>query len=193
MKLGVTGHRPNKLWGYNLEEENYEKLISYFKNYILSEKVTDVYDGMALGLDTVVAMAVLSLKEEGYDIKLHACIPCAGQESRWNFMDRIRYANILSKCDEILAINDKMIMTPVSIINISSIEYRLIEPDGCLYQVEYRPYLMQERNKIIVNNCDTLIALWDGSSGGTANCVNYAKTTGRVNVHVINPRNVERW
>lgn len=38
---------------------------------------------------------------------------------------------------------------------------------------------MQRRNEWMVDDCDLVIALWDGSSGGTANCINYAKEVKR--------------
>mgnify|MGYP000852490524 CR=1 FL=1 len=31
------------------------------------------------------------------------------------------------------------------------------------------------RNRAMVDDCDLLIAIWDGSPGGTANCVEYAE------------------
>ena len=45
---------------------------------------------------------------------------------------------------------------------------------------------MQIRNQWMVDNCELLIAVFDGTSGGTANCVNYAKSI-RKNTVVINP------
>lgn len=39
----------------------------------------------------------------------------------------------------------------------------------------YSDDAMQERNKWMVDNSDMLIALWDGSEGGTSNCISYAR------------------
>ena len=39
----------------------------------------------------------------------------------------------------------------------------------------YSPWLMQTRNQYIVNISDQMLAIWDGSRGGTANCVDYAQ------------------
>lgn len=36
------------------------------------------------------------------------------------------------------------------------------------------PSLYQDRNKWMVDRADVVFAIWDGSSGGTRNCVNYA-------------------
>lgn len=44
----------------------------------------------------------------------------------------------------------------------------------------YAVWKMQKRNEWMVDNCTRLCALWDGSSGGTANCLRYAeKVRGR--------------
>jgi uncharacterized phage-like protein YoqJ len=34
---------------------------------------------------------------------------------------------------------------------------------------------MQKRNEYIVDNSSLLLSLWDGTSGGTKNCLDYAK------------------
>ena len=52
----------------------------------------------------------------------------------------------------------------------------------------YAAWLMQKRNEYMVDNCDLLIAVWDGTSGGTANCVKYAKATNK-HIIFINPKN----
>lgn len=42
---------------------------------------------------------------------------------------------------------------------------------------------MQQRNEWMVDNSDVVLALWDGSNGGTKNCVDYAK---RKNKKIVN-------
>ncbi len=42
----------------------------------------------------------------------------------------------------------------------------------------YTPWKMQIRNEWIVLNSEKLIAVWDGSDGGTANCVRFAEKHG---------------
>src|SRR6478752_3152397 len=36
------------------------------------------------------------------------------------------------------------------------------------------PWVYQARNKWMVDHCDMVVAYFDGSSGGTNNCINYA-------------------
>jgi uncharacterized phage-like protein YoqJ len=43
----------------------------------------------------------------------------------------------------------------------------------------YEPWKMQVRNEWMIDRCDVLLALWDGSRGGTANCCWCAKRVER--------------
>lgn len=43
----------------------------------------------------------------------------------------------------------------------------------------YNPYKMQLRNEAMVNAAHFVIALWNGTNGGTANCVRYAEKVGK--------------
>jgi len=51
----------------------------------------------------------------------------------------------------------------------------------------YSPAKMQVRNCWMVNQCNKLIAIWDGSEGGTGNCVSYAKSV-KKEIIFIDPR-----
>lgn len=44
---------------------------------------------------------------------------------------------------------------------------------------DYKPWFYQKRNEWMVDNSDQLIAVWDGSNGGTKNCVMYARKVGK--------------
>lgn len=91
-------------------------------------------------------------------IPFEAAIPFEGQESKWT-PESIAYFNYLkSKASEVIIVCEG----------------------------DYHPRKMQLRNQYMVNNCDLLIAVWDGSSGGTANCVNYAKSKNKKIIY-INP------
>lgn len=159
MKICVTGHRPDKLYGYNLNNEKYEQLKQTFKKILLDNNCTEAITGMALGADTVFALAVLELKNEGYDIKLHCAIPCKGQTSTWINVDDIeRYFYIRDHADIVKIVSDK----------------------------SYSPYLMQKRNEYMVDNCDKVIAVWNGTNGGTGNCIEYAKKMNKEIIR-INP------
>lgn len=57
-------------------------------------------------------------------------------------------------------------------------EKALQHAHGVVNVTDYEDYpgawVYQKRNEYMVDNADMLIAVWDGSSGGTANCVKYA-------------------
>lgn len=38
----------------------------------------------------------------------------------------------------------------------------------------YKPWKLQRRNEWMVDNCNMLLSVWDGSDGGTRNCLMYA-------------------
>ena len=90
-----------------------------------------------------------------------AAIPFEGQESVWPKKSQDRYHYIL---------NHELVTS-------------FMVSEG-----RYSPDKMQIRNEWMVDNADKLMAVWDGSSGGTKNCIEYAqKTIGDTNIIRINP------
>lgn len=79
-------------------------------------------------------------------IPVTAAVPFLGQEAIWPELARARYQAILNKCSEVI----------------------VVSPGG------YEMGKLHIRNQWMVDHCVQLIALWDGSSGGTSHCVNYA-------------------
>lgn len=134
-----TGHRPDKLGGY--DEENFERLVNFLKKRLDITRPDKIISGMALGFDMALATASIEL-----DIPLIAAIPFVGQELRWNWRYQQRYNIILENVVE---------------------KHIICEGD-------YDPYMFQLRNEWMVDNSDIVLALWNGSNGGTANCVKYA-------------------
>lgn len=84
-------------------------------------------------------------------IPLLCAIPFVGQELQWPTAAQEEYRKILEQAAEV----------------------KLVCEGG------YAPYKMQVRNQWMVDHCDLLVALWDGTSGGTANCIKYANGIGR--------------
>ncbi len=79
MIICVTGHRPDKLYGYDLTDPRWQDLKNIFKEKLIEMKCTNAISGMALGVDTIFALAVLELKKEGHPIQLHCALPCPEQ------------------------------------------------------------------------------------------------------------------
>ena len=81
------------------------------------------------------------------EVPFLAAIPFEGQESRWPQESQKKYHDLLKKADRV----------------------EIISPGG------YAAWKMHVRNEWMVDNCDRVVALWDGGDdGGTAACVRYA-------------------
>lgn len=105
--------------------------------------------GMAYGFDLIAAERVLEFKKK-YDVKLVACVPYAGQGSGFSWAARTKYRSIMDKCDEVLVLSQTYY-------------------DGCFL----------ERDKYMVDNCDTLICFMRREQGGTYYTYSRAKKAGK--------------
>ncbi|WCK56973.1 SLOG family protein (plasmid) [Aneurinibacillus sp. Ricciae_BoGa-3] len=173
MIITVTGHRPDKLGNaYNVSHPTNLAIGKKMREFILSQagydnvtqsfvsdEVVTLISGMALGVDTIWALVALKLRKRFSDkFRLECAIPCKNHSSRWNESSKKQYADILLQAD---------VVTHVS-----------TEP--------YKPSLMQKRNEYMVDKADLVFAVWDGSNGGTGNCVKYAKEQKRT-IFVLHP------
>jgi uncharacterized phage-like protein YoqJ len=89
-------------------------------------------------------------------IPLTCAIPFIGQEKMWPASSQKWYHETLARATTVITCS----------------------PGG------YDVRKMQIRNCWMVDHCDTVLALWNGTSGGTANCIGYAKSIGRPIVNV---------
>lgn len=80
-------------------------------------------------------------------IKYIAAIPFQGQETQWPSYAQFKYENLVKKS------HAAYIITPGP----------------------YAAHKMHLRNQWMVNSCDVLAAVWDGTSGGTASCIEFAQ------------------
>lgn len=141
--IGVTGHRPNKLWGYNLNETHYQNVAKALENLTNQLDARGIITGMALGFDQLCAQVAIRNK----NVRSIAAIPCEGQERTWPQQSQNLYHDLLSKMD------DKALVSSGS----------------------YAPEKMHRRNQWIVDHADVMVALWDGTPGGTGHCVHSAE------------------
>jgi uncharacterized phage-like protein YoqJ len=121
-----------------------------------------VQDWISNMLATIEPVKVVSGMAIGFDtwlaqeavkqhIPLIAAIPFEGQHLKWPEKQRDQYRKLI----------------------------RLAETRRVICPGDYEPWKFQRRNEWMVDNCSLLLAAWDGSGGGTANCVSYAKKVGR--------------
>ncbi|WP_339273817.1 SLOG family protein [Paenibacillus sp. FSL W8-0426] len=148
-----TGHRPNKLGGYDESnaimldvKDRLDRAIDYAVD---SLGITTFISGMALGVDMAAAELVLKWREQSprLGIRLIAAVPFEGQERMWPGTSQDRWFDILAQADEVTYV---------------------CEPG-------YATWKMQKRNAWMVDNSSLVIAVWDGTRGGTGNCVEYAR------------------
>lgn len=89
-------------------------------------------------------------------IPFTAAIPFKGQELRWPMESQVAYGALLALAAHV----------------------RIVSPGG------YSADKMHTRNEWMAHNCNKMLALWDGSHGGTHNCVRYAESIGKPVVNV---------
>lgn len=144
MIVAATGHRPNKLGGY--DDAINQRLVRGAAWWMREHGATKAISGMALGWDMAVARAAINA-----GVPLIAALPFRGQERRWPKPSRDLYNWLLE----------------------NSYSVHVVCDGG------YAAWKMQRRNEWMVDNADRILALWDGSDGGTANCIKYAQERGR--------------
>jgi uncharacterized phage-like protein YoqJ len=84
-------------------------------------------------------------------IPYHAYIPFKGQESRWPEQSVKGFEHLL--------LNAK--------------DMKIVCEGG------YAPWKMQKRNEAMVDDAEVCVAVWDGTKGGTGNCVEYIIKQGK--------------
>ncbi len=155
MILGITGHRPPKLGGYNLNGNPiYKKVCREMEKIFVDLNPEKIISGMALGLDQWAAFIAIKT-----NIPFVAAVPFEGQEIKWPPASQELYHKLLNKASAIVFTSSG----------------------------HFSAGKMQIRNQWIVDYSDKLLAVWDGSPGGTNNCINYAKSVKKEIIR-IDPR-----
>lgn len=174
--IAFTGHRPDKLYGYDFSNEKYlqlkAKLTAILSNKIQFDNADTFITGGALGFDILAYDVVEKLKENN-NIKHILAIPFMKQATKWNYQNVLKYQKV------------KAVSECIYVDHLDAYAIKGLIPD------EYHPAKMQKRNEWMVDNCDILIACWDGNKkGGTYNCVRYAQKIGK-EIILINPKTLE--
>ncbi len=144
-----TGHRPNKLpWRGN----EWDPRCLALKNWLdlaLEQAYQDGYRhflcGMALGCDLYFCEAVLKLRERCPDVTLEAAIPCSQQTQHWSAVQRERHRRLCTQCDLETVI-----------------------------QPFYDSQCMLRRDRYMVSRSARIIAVFNGTPGGTMKTLAYA-------------------
>lgn len=157
-----TGHRPQKFpWKRDESDPRCIKLKEALKAQIIrlaQDGVTDFLSGMAEGVDTWAAQAVLDLRIENPVIRLHCILPCKGQADKWEPSSREQYRSILKQADSIIYVHRG-----------------------------YCKNCMLERDRFLVAHAGRLLAVYNGEQrSGTAATIHYARKAGR-EIWILDP------
>lgn len=144
----VTGHRPIKLGGYG---------PSLIQQRIRAWLRTELLEAV-VGRMGVVAVSGMALGVDQWfaEEAIHLCIPLdcylpfAEQSTRWPRAAQVHYQSLLDRARAIIVVS----------------------------KGGYSPAAMQRRNESMVDAAQRHLAVYDGSPGGTRNCVEYGKRRG---------------
>ena len=145
-----TGHRIIKIT---------PELVQRLKDTIIkliTQGVTDFYNGGAIGFDMLCAETVIANKAEHSDIKLHMLLPCPPEEhaKRWNKVQIAQYNEMLKVADSVTVLSEHY-------------------TDDC----------MKQRNKRLVELAHCCICYCANPRSGTGQTVRMAREKG---IDVIN-------
>ena len=73
-------------------------------------------------------------------------------------------------------------------------QYSIVENADVVHYVSDEPYTawcLQKRNEWMVDNSSHIISVWDGTAGGTSNCIKYAHKHNK-KVLNLNPKTLEK-
>ena len=168
-----TGHRPGKLGGYDWDTPKnkaiLKKLDELIYNEIKQNHVSTFIFGGALGIDQ---MAFYSAYMYNDKIKMILAIPFKDQPIKWfSEKDQNHYKWELEEANQIIYVDKEY-----------GYETKFPFPVD-----KYHPAKMDLRNQWMVDHSHKVIAFWDGSKGGTCNCVKYAQKQEK-EILIINPK-----
>lgn len=152
-RLAVTGHRPEKLAFNGLRA--YSKEMDTLLYYFAKDHLTKQNPDIVISGMALGWDIAMADAAIALDIPVAAAVPFEGQEKKWPTSSQKRYHAILKKCQVV----------------------QIVSPG------DYSAVKMDLRNQWMVNHCDRLLALHDGSFGGTNNCVRFA---GHKGIQIVN-------
>jgi uncharacterized phage-like protein YoqJ len=153
MIFAGSGHRTYKVGNFHPllwpdVEHKLYRLATAYLDLMCLKRPTKLISGMATGWDTAWALAALDL-----DIPVIAAVAFEGVEKKWSTRQQKIFHDVCARS---------------TVIYISE-PAKNRQDAGKKFQI---------RNEWMVDRCDRLVTLWDGSNSGTANCVKYANTKG---------------
>lgn len=156
-----TGHRPSGFdFGYDEDNEHCRRIKRELKDAVTAlcfEGYTAFYVGMAEGVDIWAAECLISLLEFFPKLEIFAVIPFRGQIHGMTDAYKSRYERIIEYASQTFIISE-----------------------------EYTKNCFRARNYFMVEQSDTLIAVYDNSKAltGTGQTVRYAEGKGKRIIYI---------
>lgn len=161
-----TGHRPNKLCGYDINAytQFVNNLMEVLQTYVTKYNIKNFITGGAQGFDQLVFWAVhhLQHKHPEYKIQNIVFVPFTGQESKWSstgLFSQTDYKNMLSVADRIVICNREITNNS----DFNTIRNALMN----------RNKMMVDESIRVMALCNETDAHTNNITGGTGNCVRY--------------------
>lgn len=149
MNVCFTGHRPKDFGGWNAPAPQHvlDWLEEKIDNLIKLKGNVNFISGAAQGIDQWAAEIVLRKKEENKNVRLTMAMPYNDFGDNWPTTAKMHLNSINNKADKVVYVHKGSYTDS---------------------------YLLQMRNEWMVNHSQLVLAVWNGSLGGTRNCVMYA-------------------
>ncbi|MNO11439.1 DNA recombination-mediator protein A [compost metagenome] len=150
MNICFTGHRPKEFGGWDIDcPENVRIWLNKYIDKLieLRNEVTFI-SGAAQGIDQWAADIVIEKKKTNPNVKLLMAIPYYNFGHNWPEKAKKHLEEINKQADNVIFVHKG--------------------------NWEGNNYLLQLRNEWMVDHSQIVLAVWNGSLGGTRNCVMYA-------------------
>jgi uncharacterized phage-like protein YoqJ len=176
-----TGHRPDKLGGYDWDSKKniliMQKIVDIVEKLIINENAKTFIFGGALGIDQMAFECVKKIQEHWcHDLKMILAVPFEQQAIKWFKKEDVdKYNSQKEWADEIVYVD-----------TVPGYEYKSFDVGL------YHPAKMDLRNRWMVDNSDMVFAVYNGTKGGTNNCLNYARMKNK-KVTGFNPDNMREF
>ena len=168
--VAVTGHRPPK-GGLVHDGGRWDRMdpgngVAWHRFRVWLEQAVEANG--EVGVITGMALGwdtIVARVCNGLGVPYTAAIPFVGQEKRWPQAVQEKYHHLLDGAHKVVVVSEG----------------------------GYSAQKMQVRNEWMVDHADVVAAYWDGSKGGTRNCIRYAKSKKVQVFNLYEPPTQQRW